>query len=42
MQVFGASGGIRVGLAGGFRIMIEDRGDVGPAMLQGQTEAFIR
>ncbi|MBN9122352.1 MAG: efflux RND transporter permease subunit [Planctomycetes bacterium] len=41
VQVFGAPAVSGLGRAGGFRIMIEDRGDVGPAMLQGQTEAFI-
>ncbi|MBP3958104.1 efflux RND transporter permease subunit [Gemmata sp. G18] len=41
VQVFGAPAVSGLGRAGGFRIMIEDRGDVGPAMLQQQTEAFI-
>ena len=41
VQVFGAPAVSGLGRAGGFRIMIEDRGDVGAAMLQGQTEAFI-
>ncbi len=41
VQVFGASAVPGLGRAGGFRIMIEDRGDVGPDALQGQTEAFI-
>src|SRR5207244_9179170 len=41
VQVFGAPAVSGLGRAGGFRIMIEDRGDVGPATLQGQTEAFI-
>jgi multidrug efflux pump len=41
VQVFGAPAVSGLGRAGGFRIMIEDRGDVGSAMLQGQTEAFI-
>jgi multidrug efflux pump len=41
VQVFGAPAVSGLGRAGGFRIMIEDRGDVGPRMLQGQTEAFI-
>ena len=30
-----------VGRAGGFKIMIEDRGDVGPSILQGQTENLV-
>ncbi|HEY1192117.1 MAG TPA: efflux RND transporter permease subunit [Gemmata sp.] len=42
VQVFGAPAVSGLGRAGGFRIMIEDRGDVGPATLQGQTEEFIR
>jgi len=29
-----------VGRAGGFKVMIEDRGDNGPVVLQGQTEAL--
>ena len=41
VQVFGAPAVSGLGRAGGFRIMIEDRGDVGAATLQGQTEAFI-
>ncbi|MBM3982714.1 MAG: efflux RND transporter permease subunit [Planctomycetes bacterium] len=41
VQVFGAPAVSGLGRAGGFRIMIEDRGSVGPAMLQGQTDAFI-
>ncbi len=27
-----------VGRAGGFKLMVEDRGDDGPRVLQGQTE----
>jgi multidrug efflux pump len=42
VQVFGAPAVSGLGRAGGFRIMIEDRGSVGPEMLQGQTEEFIR
>jgi multidrug efflux pump len=30
-----------VGRAGGFKLMIEDRGDVGPRTLQGQTENLV-
>jgi multidrug efflux pump len=39
--IFGAPAVPRLGRAGGFRIMIEDRGDVGPDVLQGQTENLI-
>ncbi len=42
VQVFGAPAVSGLGRAGGFRIMIEDRGDVGPDTLQGQTDEFIR
>src|SRR5437660_3734703 len=31
-----------VGRAGGFALMIEDRGDFGPGMLQSQTENLVR
>jgi multidrug efflux pump len=41
VNVFGAPAVSRLGRAGGFRIMIEDRGDVGPQMLQWQTQNFI-
>ena len=41
VTVLGAPAVSGLGRAGGFRIMIEDRGDVGPATLQGQTENFI-
>jgi multidrug efflux pump len=41
VNVFGAPAVPRLGRAGGFRIMIEDRGDVGPDVLQGQTDNFI-
>ncbi len=41
VQVFGAPAVSGLGRAGGFRIMIEDRGSVGADMLQAQTEAFI-
>ena len=41
VNVFGAPAVPRLGRAGGFRIMIEDRGDVGPDVLQGQTENLI-
>jgi multidrug efflux pump len=42
VQVFGAPAVSGLGRAGGFRIMIEDRGSVGAEMLQQQTEEFIR
>ncbi|MBA4187663.1 MAG: transporter [Planctomycetaceae bacterium] len=41
VNVFGAPAVPRLGRAGGFRIMIEDRGDVGPEILQGQTQNLI-
>ena len=41
VNVFGAPAVPRLGRAGGFRIMIEDRGDVGPDVLQGQTDSFV-
>jgi hydrophobe/amphiphile efflux-1 (HAE1) family protein len=41
LLVFGAPAVSGLGRAGGFRMMVEDRGSVGPAMLQGQTDAFI-
>ena len=41
VNVFGAPAVPRLGRAGGFRIMIEDRGDVGPDVLQGQTQNLI-
>ena len=41
VNVFGAPAVPRLGRAGGFRIMIEDRGDVGPDVLQGQTDNFV-
>ena len=41
VNVFGAPAVSGLGRAGGFRIMIEDRGDVGPQTLQGQTQNFI-
>jgi multidrug efflux pump len=42
VAVFGPPPVRGVGRAGGFAIMIEDRGDVGPQGLQKQTEAVIR
>ena len=39
--MFGAPAVSGLGRAGGFRIMIEDRGDVGTKTLQEQTDAFI-
>ncbi|VTT96916.1 transporter : Transporter, hydrophobe/amphiphile efflux-1 (HAE1) family OS=Planctomyces limnophilus (strain ATCC 43296 / DSM 3776 / IFAM 1008 / 290) GN=Plim_2294 PE=4 SV=1: ACR_tran: ACR_tran [Gemmataceae bacterium] len=41
VNVFGAPAVPRLGRAGGFRIMIEDRGDVGPDILQGQTQNLV-
>ncbi|HSQ58176.1 MAG TPA: efflux RND transporter permease subunit, partial [Gemmata sp.] len=41
VSIFGATAVPRLGRAGGFRIMIEDRGDVGPEVLQGHVENFI-
>ncbi len=41
VAVFGPSPVRGVGRAGGFALMIEDRGDLGPAALQKQTENFI-
>ncbi|WP_020468124.1 efflux RND transporter permease subunit [Zavarzinella formosa] len=41
VNIFGAPAVSGLGRAGGFRIMIEDKEDVGPRMLQGQTENFI-
>ena len=41
VQVFGAPAVSGLGRAGGFRIMIEDRGDVGPEVLQEQTQNLI-
>jgi multidrug efflux pump subunit AcrB len=41
VNIFGAPAVPRLGRAGGFRIMIEDRGDVGPDVLQGQTENLL-
>jgi multidrug efflux pump len=41
VNVFGAPAVSGLGRAGGFRLMIEDRGDVGFKVLQGQTDALI-
>jgi len=41
INVFGAPAVPRLGRAGGFRIMIEDRGDVGPEVLEAQTRNLI-
>ncbi|HJZ60254.1 MAG TPA: efflux RND transporter permease subunit [Gemmataceae bacterium] len=41
VNVFGAPAVSGLGRAGGFRIMIEDRGDVGAKTLQEQTDALI-
>jgi multidrug efflux pump len=41
VNIFGAPAVSGLGRAGGFRVMIEDRGDVGPEVLQGQTDNFI-
>ena len=41
VNVFGAPAVPGLGRAGGFRIMVEDRGDMGPLALQGQTDRLI-
>ncbi|MGL4419458.1 MAG: efflux RND transporter permease subunit, partial [Gemmataceae bacterium] len=41
VNIFGAPAVSGLGRAGGFRVMIEDRGDVGPIVLQGQTANMI-
>lgn len=41
VNIFGAPAVPGLGRAGGFRIMIEDRGDLGAAGLQGMTDNFI-
>lgn len=41
VNIFGAPAVSGLGRAGGFRIMMEDRDDVGPKMLEGQTANFI-
>ena len=41
VNVFGAPAVSGLGRAGGFRIMIEDRGDVGPVGLEIQTRNFV-
>jgi multidrug efflux pump len=41
VQIFGAPAVPRLGRAGGFRLMIEDRGDIPAEVLQGQTENLI-
>lgn len=41
VSVFGAPAVSGLGRAGGFRIMVEDRGDVGPKILEGQTNNLI-
>ncbi len=41
VAVFGAPAVSGLGRAGGFRLMVEDRGQVGPRMLQSATDAFI-
>jgi multidrug efflux pump len=41
VAIFGAPAVSGLGRAGGFRFMIEDRGDVGPKMLESQTSNFI-
>ncbi|HVX11494.1 MAG TPA: multidrug efflux RND transporter permease subunit [Pirellulales bacterium] len=41
ITVFGPPPVRGVGRAGGFRLMIEDRGDAGPGMLQGQTDNLV-
>ncbi len=41
VNLFGAPAVSGLGRAGGFRIMVEDRGDVGPEVLREQTDNFI-
>ena len=41
VSLFGAPAVSGLGRAGGFRFMIEDRGDVGPEVLREQTDDFI-
>jgi len=41
VNIFGAPAVPGLGRAGGFRLMVEDRGDYGPGFLQGQTRALI-
>jgi multidrug efflux pump len=41
VNVFGASAVPRLGRAGGVKMMVEDRGDLGPRFLQGQVENLI-
>jgi hydrophobe/amphiphile efflux-1 (HAE1) family protein len=41
VNIFDAPAVSGLGRAGGFRLMIEDRGEVGPKTLQGQTDNFI-
>ena len=41
VSVFGAPAVSGLGRAGGFRLMIEDRGEIGPERLQGQTDNLI-
>jgi multidrug efflux pump len=40
-MVFGPPAVSGLGRAGGFKLMVKDRGDVGPRMLQGQTENLV-
>ncbi len=42
VAVFGPPPVRGVGRAGGFTMMVEDRGDVGPALLQTETENLVR
>jgi hydrophobe/amphiphile efflux-1 (HAE1) family protein len=41
VNIFGAPAVSGLGRAGGFRLMIQDRGDVGPETLKGQTDNYI-
>ncbi len=41
VNIFGAPAVSGLGRAGGFRIMVEDHADVGPRVLQGQTDNLI-
>ncbi len=41
VNLFGAPAVPRLGRAGGIKLMVEDRGELGPQFLQGQTETLI-
>ncbi len=42
VMVLGVSPVPGLGVTGGFKVMIQDRGDLGPAVLQQQTDSFVR